>query len=103
WELRIVRGNSDTPWNDDATLYQAVAPGGFTSNFPPYRFGSSGSGTNYSSTPVGGTVLIASGGAWVDHDPDGSGSVNVNAIHHAGSTLGTATLGTKTFTLTKLT
>jgi len=102
WALYIYRGNTDQPFNNAATGFDVSAPGGVSSSFGAYRFGSTGSGTNYSGTPVGGRVLIASGGDWVTHNPDGTGSVNVSADHAAAATLGTATLS-GTFALTTLT
>src|SRR5690606_25783190 len=96
------RGNNDTPWNNNPTPY-TTGPGGRSGNFNPYRFGGTGTGTNYSSTPVGGYVTIVDHSDWVDHDPDGSGSITVRGRHEAGATLGTADTGNKTFTLTKLT
>src|SRR5690606_29002197 len=102
WLLYMVRGNLDTPFNNDATSYTVTGPAGVSSAFPAYRFGGSGSGTNYSGTPVGNGVLIASGSTLVNHNANGTGSVQFTATHAAGSTLGTATISTKTFTLTTL-
>ncbi|WP_146072849.1 hypothetical protein [Cryobacterium sp. Y62] len=103
WALHIYRGNGDTPWNNDGSGYSVSAPGGVSGTFGGFRFGGSGSGTDYSGTPVGGRVLIASGGGWVGHNPDGSGSVTVSASHASGTTLGTANIGSSGFPLTKLT
>lgn len=103
WQLRLYRGNSDTPYNNAGSAYSVTGPGGVSGTFPAYRFGATGTGTNYSSTPVGGYVVIASGGAWVDHDPDGSKSITVAASHAAAATLGTATITSKTLALTTLT
>lgn len=103
WSLRLYRGDGSTPWNNAGTPFSVSGPGGVSGTFPAYRFGSTGSGTNYSGISVGGYVTIASGGDWVDHEADGSGSVNVSASHAAAATLGTAAIGTKTFGLTTLT
>lgn len=102
WALYLYRGNSDTPWNNSGSGWSASAPGGASGTFPAYRFGGTGTGTNYSGTPVGGRVLIASGGDWVTHNPDGTGSTTVSASHAAGSTLGTASIGATGFGLTTL-
>lgn len=90
WALYIYRGNGDTPNNNVGTAFAVAAPSLVSGTFPAYRFGSAGSGTNYSGTPVGGRVLIASGGEWVGRLPDGSRSIQVSAWHQAGATLGTA-------------
>ncbi len=101
WGLYIYRGNSDTPYNNSSTSWSVSGPGGTSGAFGAFRFGGTGSGTNYSSTPVGGRVLIASSGGWVTHNADGSKSISVSASHAAASTLGTATLS-GTITLTTL-
>lgn len=103
WALYIVRGNGDTPWNNGNTAFSVSGPGGVSGVIGPYRFGSTGSGTNWSGTPVGGRVLIASGGAWVGHAPDGSLGIQYAASHAAGATLGTASFGATWITFTKLT
>lgn len=102
WALYMYRGNSDTPWNNSASGWTVNGPGGTSSAFGAYRFGGTGTGTNYSGTGVGGRVLIASGGDWVTHNPDGSGSTAMNASHAAGSTLGSAATNTPGLTLTTL-
>lgn len=103
WALYIYRGNSDTPYNNAGSAYSVSAPGGVAGTFGAYRFGATGTGTDYSATPVGGRVLIASGGAVVAHNADGSGSVTVSASHAAAATLGTGSIGSSTFALTTLT
>lgn len=100
WALYIYRGSSDTPWNNSGSGYSVSAPGGFGGTFGAFRFGGTGTGTSYAGTPVGGRVLIASGGAWVTHSPDGSGYVDVSASHAAASTLGTASLSGRLYLTT---
>jgi hypothetical protein len=103
WTLNIYRGNGDTPYNSDPSAYGLGGPGGFSGNMGGYRFGGSGSGADYSGTPAGSQVQVASGGAWVTHSPDGSGSVTFNAYHNSGSTLGNANVTDSVYPLTKLT
>jgi hypothetical protein len=102
WALYIYRGDTNTPYNDSGTSYSVSGPGGFSGTFNAYRFGGVGSGTDYSGTPAGGRVLIASGAAWVGHNSDGTGSAAYSASHAASATLGTANLS-GTLTLTTLT
>jgi hypothetical protein len=102
WSLRLYRGDTSTPWNNAGSSYSVSGPGGLSGTFPAFRFGSTGTGVNYSSIPVGGYVEIASGGAWVTHNPDGSGSATLSASHAAAATLGTATIGSSSFPLTTL-
>lgn len=103
WSLRLYRGGTSTPWNNGGTAWSVSGPGGASGTFGAYRFGSTGSGTNYSSTPVGGYVTIATGGDTVAHDADGSKTVSFSASHAAAATLGTASIGSSSFVLTKLT
>lgn len=103
WALYLYRGSGDTPWNNGASSFGVSGPGGFSGAFGAYRFGSTGIGTNYSGTPVGGRVLIASGAAWVQHAADGSLSVLMSASHAAAATLGTASIGATWITMSTLT
>lgn len=103
WEQRLYRGDSSYPWNNSGTAYSVTGPGGASGTFPAYDFEGTHSGTDYSAIPVGGYVVIASGGDTVAHDADGSKSVTFAASHAAGATLGTASIGSQTFTLTTLT
>lgn len=103
WALYMYRGNSDTPYNDSGTAYSVSAPGGLSGTFGAYRFGGNGTGTYYGGTPVGGRVFIASGGDWVTHNPNGTGSTTVSASHAAAATLGTGNVGASGFGLTTLT
>lgn len=103
WALYMYRGNSDKPWNNSTSAYSVSAPGGVSGSFHAYTFDpADGSGTDYTGVGVGGRVLIASGGAWVTHNPNGTGSVTLSASHAAGATLGTASIAAKTLTLTPL-
>jgi hypothetical protein len=102
WVLQMFRGDTDQPWNNSPSAFSVSAPGGASGSFHAYRFGGTGTGTDYSGTGVGGTITIASGGDWVAHNPDGTGSISVSASHAAAATLGTATIGAHTFTLTTL-
>ena len=103
WSLRLYRGSTQEPFNNAGTPWSVSGPGGSSGTFPAYRFGSTGSGTNYSSVPVGGFVEIASGSETVAHNANGTKSVTFSGSHAAGATLGTATIGSNTFTLTTLT
>lgn len=93
WALYLYRGNGDTPWSNAGTAFSVGGPGGVSGTFGGFRFGSTGTGTNYSGTPVGGRVLIASGGDWVYRNPDGTGAVTVSASHSTSSSLGNASIG----------
>lgn len=102
WDLYIYRGSADSPYNNSGSAFSVAGPDGASGTFPAFRFGGTGSGTNYSGIAVGGRVRIASGGAWVAHNANGTGSVNVSASHAAAATLGTASISTKSFPLTTL-
>lgn len=103
WALYIYRGNGDTPYNNSGTPMSVAGPGGFNGTFNAFRFGSSGTGANYSGTGVGGRVQIASGGGWVTHNADGSGGVYLSAYHDSQTTLGAASVPNSYFGLSKLT
>lgn len=83
WALYVYRGNGDTPYNNEGSPYSVNAPGGFSGTFGAF---------NYASIPVGGRYLMAQGGDWVTHSPDGSYSYLVSASHNSLTTLGYASL-----------
>ncbi|GAA3730062.1 hypothetical protein GCM10022239_03340 [Leifsonia bigeumensis] len=101
--LYMVRGDGSTPWINSGTGYSVGGPAGGSGDFPAYDFEGIHSGTDYSATPTGGAVLIFSSTQSVVHDADGSKSFTVSASHAAAATLGTASISSKTVTLTKLT
>ena len=103
WRLRLYRGDSSTPWNNSGSGYSVTGPGGMSGTFPAYDFEGIHSGTDYSGISVGGFVPIADATTTVAHNANGTGSVTVSASHAAAATLGTATIGSNTFTLTTLT